>query len=1097
MKELLEALAKDHRFADIGRQLDAGGNCFVEGLWGSAAAALTAALASRIPRTTICILPQIETAEEFEEDLEFFSPGLALPFPAWERMSEEEAPDAEIRSQRLSVLKYLADLRQGAAAGHIIVAPVQALLQSVPSPAVLSENSLLLRKEMEIAPDRIAEWLAGRDFQPVRQAEVPGEFSRRGGILDIFPLTAEEPVRIEFFGDQIESIRAYDPATQTSKQEIAEISLAALPMRDGAVEMDPCSFFDHLPETAALVLREPAEIMEHANEALTRGLPGVSESAAESLKGAPKRFATLHLASLPGVFSGMPITFHVHSIERFIQPLDLAVKELELVASERERTVVLCNAQGERDRLMEILAQSPVLANKRFQVRLGRVHQGFDWTDLSFALLTHHEIFQRYRERRTIPRYRHARPMETFYELEPGDYVVHAAHGIGLFHGMTMMGEEGERQEALKIEYAGRAFLFVPASRIELVQKYIGPSEHRPPLSKLGSRSWLARKERVEESVRDLAAELLRLHAVREASPGVPQLPDTDWQREFEAAFPYEETEDQLDVAQETKTDMERTRPMDRLICGDVGYGKTEIAMRAAFKAVMSGHQVAVLVPTTVLAAQHTQTFGERMADYPVRIAMLSRFVTPAKQKEIVADLAEGSIDIVIGTHRLVQRDVLFHDLGLAVIDEEQRFGVEHKERLKRLRATVDVLTLTATPIPRTLHMSLLGIRDISSLNTPPRDRLSIHTRLMRYDAHKVRQAVLHEMARGGQVYFLHNRVETIDGMAKELRDLVPEARFVVGHGQMPERRLAQVMKHFIAHRADVLVCTTIIESGLDIPNVNTILINNADMFGLAELHQLRGRVGRYKHRAYAYLLLPPQRPVTPVAEKRLKAIEEFCELGAGFRIAMRDLEIRGAGNILGAEQSGYIAAVGYEMYSSLLEQAVRAMKNLPTIERPDVTLQLGTEAFLSKEYVPDASQRISLYRRLHQAHTAEDLETIRADMRDRFGQLPERAEGLIAEMRLRQLAQEAGIASLATADRRVIVRPARPERVARVIEAAGEECRRVDAQTFHVPTHRSRIEGPILVSFLTRMLESGLAACGRDFVTSSEQNAAPPEEIP
>lgn len=1088
MKELLDALASNRRFGEIERTLDQGGNCFVEGLWGSAAAVMAATLAGRLPRTLVCILPQIETAEEFEEDLEFFSPGLALPFPAWERMSEDESPDAEIQSQRLSVLKYLAQLRQGAQGGHVIVAPVQALLQSVPSPKVLTENSLLLRKGLEMGPDRIAEWLASRDFQPVRQAEVPGEFSRRGGILDVFPLAAADPVRIEFFGDEIESIRVYDAATQISKNELPEISLAALPVSDGSAMDESCSLFDHLPESAVLVLREPAEIMERANDAISRGISGFSESAGESLKGAPKRFATLHIAALPGVFSGRPITFHVHSIERFIQPLDLAVKELELVASERDRTVVLCNNQGEMDRLAEILSESQVKNKRGFAVRLGRVHQGFDWTDLSFALLTHHEIFQRYRERRTIPRYRHTRPLETFYELEPGDYVVHAVHGIGLFHGMTMMGDEGRQQESLKIEYADRAYLFVPASRIELVQKYIGPSEHRPQLSKLGSKAWLARKERVEESVRDLAAELLRLHAVREAAPGVPHLPDTEWQREFEAAFPYEETEDQLDVARDTKADMERSRPMDRLICGDVGYGKTEIAMRAAFKAVMSGHQVAVLVPTTILASQHMQTFGERMADFPVRVAMLSRFVTPAKQKEIIAGLAEGSVDIVIGTHRLVQRDVFFRDLGLVVIDEEQKFGVEHKERLKRLRETVDVLTLTATPIPRTLHMSLLGIRDISSLNTPPRDRLAIHTRLVRYDAHKVRQAILHEMTRGGQVFFLHNRVESIDRIAQELRELVPEAKFLTGHGQMPERLLAGVMKKFIAHQADVLVCTTIIESGLDIPNVNTILINNADMFGLAELHQLRGRVGRYKHRAYAYLLLPPTRPVTPIAEKRLKAIEEFCELGAGFRIAMRDLEIRGAGNILGPEQSGYIAAVGYEMYTSLLEQAVRAMKNLPTVERPDVTLQLKTEAYLPQDYVPDASQRITLYRRLHQARNAEDLEAVRADMRDRFGTLPVKAENLLAEMRLRQLAQEAGIASISTGDRRIIIRPSRPAMAAAVIERAGEECRRVDAETFHVPMFRSRAEGAVLVSLLTKMLERGLAARAKGVMQSSQK---------
>jgi len=488
----------------------------------------------------------------------------------------------------------------------------------------------------------------------------------------------------------------------------------------------------------------------------------------------------------------------------------------------------------------------------------------------------------------------------------------------------------------------------------------------------------------------------------------------------------------------------------------------------------MGGAQVAVLVPTTVLAAQHAQTFGERMADYPVKIEMLSRFRTPAEREQVLAGLAEGSVDIVIGTHRLVQPDVRFKNLGLVIIDEEQRFGVEHKERLKRLRETVDVLTLTATPIPRTLHMSLLGIRDISSLETPPRDRLAIYTRLLRYDPHKVRQAILHETSRGGQVYYLYNRVETIDRTERTIKELVPEARVLVGHGQMPERKLAQVMRDFVEQRADVLVCTTIIQSGLDIPNANTILIEDADLFGLAELHQLRGRVGRYRHRAYAYLLLPADRPVTPTAEKRLKAIEEFSELGAGFRIAMRDLEIRGAGNILGPEQSGHIAAVGYDMYCRILEHAVNALKNQPTPERPDVTLMLGTEALLPESYVADPSQRIELYRRVQRATNASDLDALRTEMEDRFGKLPAEAEALLTEARLRQLAQKAGIASVAIRDHTLVIVAPSPERAARVFSAAGADCREVDEKTLHVLIHRTRISGAQLISWLTRALEHG-----------------------
>jgi transcription-repair coupling factor (superfamily II helicase) len=639
---------------------------------------------------------------------------------------------------------------------------------------------------------------------------------------------------------------------------------------------------------------------------------------------------------------------------------------------------------------------------------------------------------------------------------------------------MTLLEHDSTKQECLKIEYADKAYLYVPVTQIEQVQKYAGPSEHRPPLSTLGTKAWTARKERAELAVHQLAVEMLQLQAVREASEGIVHPPDGDWQREFEAAFPFEETDDQLRVAAETKRDMERARPMDRLICGDVGYGKTEIAMRAAFKAVMGGAQVAVLVPTTVLAAQHAQTFGERMADYPVRIEMLSRFRTASEQERVLADLAEGSVDIVIGTHRLVQPDIRFKNLGLVIIDEEQRFGVEHKERLKQLRAMVDVLTLTATPIPRTLHMSLLGIRDISTLETPPRDRLAIYTRLLRYDPNKVRQAILHEMSRGGQVYYLYNRVETIDRTERRIQELVPEARLLVGHGQMPERKLAQVMHDFVEHRADVLICTTIIQSGLDIPNVNTILIDDADMFGLAELHQLRGRVGRYRHRAYAYLLLPANRPITPIAEKRLKAIEEFSELGAGFRIAMRDLEIRGAGNILGAEQSGHIAAVGYDMYCRILEHAVNALKHQPTPERPDVTLMLGTEAMLPASYIADPAQRIELYRRVQRSADSADLEALKAELEDRFGKLPPDAEALLAETRLRQLAQKAGIASVTLRDHVVVVGTSSPERAARVFSAAGADCREVDEKTLHVLLHRTRISGAQLISWLTRALERG-----------------------
>ncbi len=539
---------------------------------------------------------------------------------------------------------------------------------------------------------------------------------------------------------------------------------------------------------------------------------------------------------------------------------------------------------------------------------------------------------------------------------------------------MHVLEKNGQREEHLILEFGGGTRVYVPASKIDLVQKYVGGSRADPELSRLGGTSWQRKKEKVQAAVMDLASEMVELQAMREAQPGVSFPPDSEWQREFEAAFPYQETPDQLTSMNEIKRDMQRSRPMDRLVCGDVGYGKTELAMRAAFKTIDNGRQVAVLVPTTVLAEQHYRTFSQRLAEYPFVVDTISRFRSAAEQKRVIERLAVGGVDIIIGTHRLVSQDVRFKDLGLAIIDEEQRFGVEHKERLKKLRQTVDVLTLTATPIPRTLHLSLLGIRDISNLETPPQGRLAIETRIVRFDPQLIRHAILRELNREGQIYFVHNRVQNIREIADKIQKIVPEARIAIGHGQMGEHELEAAMSKFVRREVDILVATTIIESGLDIPNANTIFINQADNYGLADLHQLRGRVGRYKHRAYAYLVLDSERAITPDAGRRLKAIEEFTELGAGFKIAMRDLEIRGAGNILGTQQSGHIAAVGYELYCQLLENAVRSLKNMPVKTHLEVTLDLPWPAVLPREYVPGQKQKIEVYRRLARIRRLERL---------------------------------------------------------------------------------------------------------------------------
>jgi transcription-repair coupling factor (superfamily II helicase) len=610
------------------------------------------------------------------------------------------------------------------------------------------------------------------------------------------------------------------------------------------------------------------------------------------------------------------------------------------------------------------------------------------------------------------------RPIASLLEIEKGDLVVHLSHGIGRFVGIQRRGP----QEFMVLRYAGGARLFVPACSLDLVQKYAGGTGKPPALSTLGGESWNAAKLRAQKAVEKLARELLQVQAVREMELGTAFPPDAEWQRAFEASFPYEETDDQIDVARRVADDMHAPRPMDRLLCGDVGYGKTELAMRAAFRAATANKQVAVLVPTTVLAQQHFQTFRDRMADYPLRVDVLSRFRSKAEQKIVLQEAAEGRIDILIGTHRLLQPDVRFRDLGLLIIDEEQRFGVEQKEFLKRLRATVDVLTLTATPIPRTLHMALLGIRDVSTLSTPPQDRIAIRTEVAPFDEDRIRGSILAELERGGQVYFVHNRVQSIDAMARRLRMLVPEASFAVGHGQMDEGELEKTMLRFLAREVDVLVCTTIIESGLDIPNVNTILINQADTFGLADLHQLRGRVGRYNVPAACHLLLPDNRPVLAPARKRLKAIEEYSELGAGFKIAVRDLEIRGVGNLLGREQHGHIAAVGYDLYCRLLEKSVKRMRNEPVAEPLETHVDLGRESHIPEAHLPDLRARLDAYRRLTACRSEEELAEAEREMRDRFGPPPEPLVNFIDALRVKLRAAKWDFASVALGREGIVV---------------------------------------------------------------------------
>lgn len=677
--------------------------------------------------------------------------------------------------------------------------------------------------------------------------------------------------------------------------------------------------------------------------------------------------------------------------------------ELDGIAS-GQPVLIACHNEAEQSRLQEVLAAGQLAQSDRLRLVIGRVKSGFRLVDPGLVVLGGQELFHRDETRQVLPRRKiESRAIDSFLDLTDGDLVVHVSHGIARYRGMKLLDKGGRQEEHLQLEFRNGVMVYVPASKIDLVQKYVGGSKVNPELSKVGGTGWARKKEKVQEAVFDLASEMIELQAIREAQPGLACTSDSEWQLEFEASFPYQETPDQLTTMVELKRDMERPRPMDRLICGDVGYGKTELAIRAAFKAVDNGRQVAVLVPTTVLAEQHYRTFTQRLAEYPFAVEGLSRFRTKGQQKDIIKRLADGSVDIVIGTHRLVSSDVMFKDLGLVIIDEEQRFGVSHKERLKQLRKKVDVLTLTATPIPRTLHLSLLGIRDISNLETPPPDRLAIETRIARFDEKLIRHAILRELNREGQVYFVHNRVHNIEDVAGKLSRIVPEARIAIVHGQMPEGQMEQAMLRFVQREADILLATTIIESGLDIPNANTMFINQADNYGLADLHQLRGRVGRYKNRAYTYLLLDQDKTISPTAARRLKAIEEFTDLGAGFQIALRDLEIRGAGNILGNQQSGHIATVGYEMYCQLLENAVRQFRNQPVKEPLEINIDLPWTAYLPREYVEGQRLRIEVYRRLSRIRSVKRLEEFTEELRDRFGPIPEITQWLLrlAEIRL------------------------------------------------------------------------------------------------
>jgi transcription-repair coupling factor (superfamily II helicase) len=1005
----------------------------------------------------------------------------------------------------------LAAWRSGRA--RILVASVQALVQHTIAPADLPAEPRQLRVGARASLEALARELLDLGYVPVLEVAGRGEFARRGGILDVFPPSAPLPIRCEFFGDEIDSLRAFDPADQRTVRRADEIRLLPaseflLPAGGGAAIRDrlgklasklgerleadlarfegealperstpegpitralrvgdaaevwapylsPATGFDHVPAGTLLVLDEPGDLAD-AGDFLWRQAEERRRDLIES-GDVPKDWPAAYLAQrdwkqrlvasrtleltwesdAPGAMAGRGLSSgDLFGWREPELPLGRAARLAQAVERWQADGLRIVLASDQAPRLAEILGDAghPVGAASALAeapppgaiALIERsLNDGFSGGPDGLVFVTDRELFGSVRVRRPKAM-RRVVPRDILERLTPGDLVVHIDHGIARYERMLKRGAPGEERDYLELSFAGGDRIFVPVEQIQRISRYSGAEQ--PHLSKLGGTDWLRTKQRVRKAVTDLAEELLALYAARHDAPGHSFPPDTPWQGELEASFPYEETVDQLRAVGEVKLDMEAGRPMDRLVVGDVGYGKTEVALRAAFKAIQDGRQVAVLVPTTVLAAQHHETFSQRFGAFPITVRLLSRFVGPKEQATTIAGLADGSVDLVIGTHRLLSRDVRFRDLGLVVVDEEQRFGVAAKERLKQLRREVDVLTLSATPIPRTLNLALAGVRDLSVIETPPEDRLPIQTRVAEASAGLVRDAILRELDRGGQVFYVHNRVETIEAQAEQLRKMLPGVRIVVGHGQMPEGALEKVMVEFAGGGADVLVCTTIIESGLDIPNANTIIIDRADTLGLAQLYQLRGRVGRSSRRAYAYLLYRRRERLSDEARKRLQAIFNASELGAGFQIALADLEIRGAGNILGGEQSGHMAAVGFDLYSRLLAEAVEETKarreqRPPVVEKPQAVVDLPVDAHLPESYVPDEAQKLELYRRLARARTPGDLAAFRQEVTDRFGPMAPQVQRLIEVAELRLAAEAAGVSSMTREDGLLVVR--------------------------------------------------------------------------
>ena len=1068
------------------------------GLAGSAPVVLAAGLVeAAAARQLLLVAPTVPIAEEFEADLDALMPGRARVFPQRESVHPDlEDPHIEISARRVDALQGLLSRRT-----RILVTTGRALSERFPVPASWVDLEIRLAVGEEIARDTLTAALENAGYQRVPMVEAVGEFSVRGGIVDVYPVTTLDPARLEFSADRIESIRSFDVLDQRSIARLETVRLlpVSFPARDEVVQHTASggrvsttgSLLELLPEST-LVLETDADAAARERQRSWEELCRRSETPDRyqhppgSVHAELRRFGRLRVVAdtraADSDFRIRPIPAIDRRIERLVTALQGAVRA-------GARVLILCDNQGQLERLEEILEDAAGAAIlHKITMGLGPLAGGFiiDNAEPPLWLFTDHEIFRRARRPLRRPRNVSRGALETLSALTPGDYVVHLDHGIGRYRGLEHVEIAGEELETLVIEYRGGDILRVPHYRADLVERWIsevdgnGDQRPAPRLHRLGSKSWQRLKKRTQDAIQTMAAELLELYAARRVAKAHAFSPDSRWQRELESAFIYQETPDQEHVAEAVKRAMEDPRPMDLLVCGDVGYGKTEIAIRAAFKAVLDGKQVAILAPTTVLVEQHLQTFRARLAEYPVVIEALSRFRTAKEQQQVVGKLGEGAIDIVIGTHRLLSADVRFRDLGLLVIDEEQQFGVTHKERLKTLRRSIDVLTMTATPIPRTLYLSLSGLRDLAVIRTPPRDRQPIITHVVTWDDATIDDAVRLEVDRGGQVFFVHNRVETIAEVAAKVRRLLPDLRVDIAHGQMPERRLEKVMAAFVRGEIHVLLATAIIENGLDVPNANTMIIHRADYFGLAQLYQLRGRVGRSHQRAYCYLIVPPNLP--PETQRRLQLLEMHTDLGAGYRLALKDLELRGAGNLLGTEQSGFVHTVGFDTYLRLLEDTVAALKSgegsaaaRPKV--PEVTISGPT--YIPDSFVPDETQKLELYRRLAKASDLYELEHLTAELRDRYGHLPDEAQRLLAGSRIRILGARLGVERVLAMEgtARVHFRRGVVPRLTALREAMAGlevevEVRRLQPLSLIFRVSGSRDVTPIVIGALQRMLE-------------------------